>query len=114
VLTRRGSASRGGARPGRGRARGSVEWPGTGADGPAGVQTTGRARTVQRGGSSAVDGGAPVNGGSVRRRGRESERSEGERLGRERGGSLGFYRAREGEPRGERDGRPSMAAITRH
>jgi hypothetical protein len=67
-------------------------------------------------GTGAVDGRAPVDGGSARRRAREREVGVKERRssGRERGGSSGgFYRVREGEgetPRGGRE-RPAINAI---
>jgi hypothetical protein len=96
VLTRRGVGEKGRAQPGRAGAGGSVEWPGTGADDPDGVRTTGR--------------------DAVRRRAREERARavwERARVGREEGARQAFIE-REGRGEGElgRNGRqwPSMAA----
>jgi hypothetical protein len=100
-----GSASRGGARPGRGGAGGSVEWPGT----------CGELKLRRRSSGRGCSGGsreAAVQSDGDSEQGRQRGERERERgsSGRERGGSsTGFYRARR-----ERRGRageewPSMA-----
>jgi hypothetical protein len=87
------------------RLGGSVEWPGTGANRPAGVRTTGRSRRSS--GEAASDVGA-VDDELGRRRERERERARG---GREEG-AQDFYRAREGEERALGRERPAMAITT--